>query len=229
MSADLYKKFISGNTFIAGSIKSNSCKIYKERNCLVFISLFRVTRKIFRSEGKLVEILKKFCEKKKLKLVVLGKYIHSSNRSTEREYFTNILGNDYHFAENFLKRNTYKIIDNTKMVVSSGSTLGLESLGRRKKTAIIHVFPNRYPTKKNFWGYYTKRKNHGFFWNNGVNEKKVLKILNRLIKIKQSQWRKKIKDYEYETTVYDYKNYNLKKNLRNFLNKRKININPYLV
>jgi surface carbohydrate biosynthesis protein len=184
---------------------------------------------MLKSEDQLLKIVKKFCQKKRLKLVILGRNKNKRKKLIEKKYFTNILGNDYHFAENYLKRNTYKIIDNSKIVVSSGSTVGLESLGRKKKTAIIHAWPNKYPTKTNFWGYYTKRKNHGFFWNNGVDEKKVLKILNRLIKISLPQWRNKIKNYEYETAVYDYKNYNLKKNLKDFLNKEKININPYLV
>lgn len=228
MTADCYNKFISGQTYVSGSIKSNDTKILKSENSLVFVPVFRLTRNSFKSEYDIVEILNEFCKKKKLNLVILGRYVLPNLVLNEKKFFSNLIGNKFHFSYRFAKRDTYGVIDKSKIVVSAGSTLGVESLGRKKKTAIIHVFPNKNPYKKMFWGYFTKRSNHGFFWNNGVNKKKIFQILNRLLKIKKKQWEKKLKYFEYETTVYDYKNVRLKKKIIDFCLKLKFNIQPYL-
>jgi len=228
MTADCYNKFISGQTFVSGSIRSNDTKISKGENSLVFVPVFRLTRNLFNSEYEIVKIINEFCEKKKLNLVILGRYVFPKDVLKEKNFFSNLIRNKFRYFHRFPNRDTYGIIDKSKIVVSAGSTLGMESLGRKKKTAIIHVFPNKNPYKKMFWGYFTKRSNHGFFWNNGVNRKKIFQILNRLLKIKKNQWEKKLKYYEYETTAYDYKNVRLKKKITDFCLKLKFNIQPYL-
>ena len=70
--------------------------------------------------------------------------------------------------------------------------------------------------KKTYWGYYTKREDNGFFWGNEISEKNIFRILNNLNKISDSQWKKKIKSFEYETCIYDYKNKRLKKTFKSF-------------
>ena len=106
--------------------------------------------------------------------------------------------------------------------------MGLESLGRQNKTAIIHVQPNKYPYKKSFWGYFTKRKESGFFWLNDISEKKVFKILNNLKLISDFKWKNKIKNYKFETCEYDYKNLKLKNMIEKFCKKQNFNLKPFL-
>ena len=92
-----------------------------------------------------------------------------SRQISERNYFKNILNNNYFFIKNSETRKTYKHLDASEIVVSSGSTMGIESLGRKNKTAIIHSLPKT--LQKSFWGYFTKRKDEGFFWSNNLSEK----------------------------------------------------------
>ena len=106
---------------------------------------------------------------KKIKLKILGKFKDLSRQKSERTYFKNILNNNYTFIKNTENRKTYKHLDTSEIVVSSGSTMGIESLGRKNKTAIIHSLPKR-PLQKSFWGYFTKRKDDGFFWSNNLSE-----------------------------------------------------------
>ncbi len=236
MTSDYYKKFISGKTFISGSVKNNCEKIYKKKNGLIFISLFRTSRTPFESENQLIKIIKKFCEQKKIKLKVLGKFKDLSRQIRERNYFKNILNNNYFFIKNSEARKTYKHLDASEIVVSSGSTMGLESLGRKNKTAIIHSLPKK-PFKKSFWGYFTKRKDDGFFWSNNLSEKnwsnilsekKIFRVLNNLKLISKKKWERKIKNYDYETCVYDYKNIKLKKAIQNICRQNNFNILPFL-
>ena len=129
MTADCYNKFISGQTFVSGSIRSNDTKISKSENSLVFVPVFRITRNLFNSEYEIVKIINEFCEKKKLKLVILGRYIFPNDVLKEKNFFSNLIKNKFQYFHRFPKRDTYGILDKSKLVVSAGSTFGMESLG----------------------------------------------------------------------------------------------------
>lgn len=232
MTSDLYKKIITGKTFISGSILSNNEKINKNKKSgLIYISLFRPEskRKTHPNEIRLVRLLEKYCIKKNLKFKILCKFLRGSKKSYEEiNFYKKTLKKDFLVIPNSLERNSYKLLDQSKIVVSSGSTMGIESLGRKNRTVIINPFPNVHPIKRNFFGYFTKRKNTGFFWHNGVNEKKIFKILNNVKNCKNKNWHKIISKCEYETTKHDPKNMRLKKNLIKILAQKKINFKKYL-
>ncbi len=228
MTSESYKKFISGASFISGSVNNNYEKKSKTKEGLIVISLFRPSRSPFLREIKLLKIVKKFCELKKMKLKILGKHRQKDSIKLEKEFFYKVLGRNFTFIESSDRRNSYQNLDNSEIVLSSGSTMGLESLGRGNRTAIIHAFPFIEPYKKVYWGYYTHRKKNGFFWTNQINEKKIFKILNNLKKIKEKNWKKILKKYEYETCIYDFKNIKLKRKLKSFCGSKKFQISKYL-
>tara|TARA_B100001057_G_scaffold486359_1_gene567435 strand:+ start:538 stop:1671 length:1134 start_codon:yes stop_codon:yes gene_type:complete len=228
MTSNFYKKFISGNTYVSGSIKNNFEKINKKKEGVILVSVLSLNRKPFKKERQLIKIVKKYCEEKRLRLKILGRFKNNSDKKFEKSYFSNILNKNFTFIENSKKRKTYQLLDRSEIVVSSGSTLGLESLGRQNKTAIIQVLPNKYPYKKSFWGYFTKRKESGFFWLNDISEKKVFKTLNNLKLISDFKWKNKIKNYKFETCDYDYKNLKLKNMIEKFCKKQNFNLKPFL-
>ena len=137
--------------------------------------------------------------------------------------------NNFLAIQNDERRNSYKFLDESKVVVSSGSTMGIESLGRKNKTVIINPLPNFYPIKRNFYGYFTKRKNKGFFWYNGINEKTIFKTLDDVNSCQISRWHKIIKKHEYETMKHDQNNYKLKKKLKMIFAKKNVDIKKYLI
>ena len=163
----------------------------------------------------------------KIRIKILGKAKEKSQKEDEKNFYSKILGKKIIFIENSLKRESYKKLDGSDLVVSTGSTMGLESLGRCNKTAIFHTFPYIDPFKKNYWGYYTKRKKSGFFWSNEISEKKIFKILNNLKHTSKKKWLKIIKKYEYETCVYDYRNAKLKKAIKNICYQNNFNVTPF--
>jgi len=241
MTAKLYKKIIRGEAFVAGSILNNNTKIFKTINKnLVFISLFRAYGKVLKIIEKihtleyfkhkaLLNILKIYCEKNNLNLTILAKNPHGTPGSEEeKKYYKKTLKKNFLFFKNYKKRNTYKIIDEAKIVVSPGSTLGIESLGRRQKTLILNYRANRkYYKKKNF-GYFTKRSNRGPFWYSGTDKKIIFKLLKQVKKYKKNKWARTIKKYEDETSLYDFRNRKLKLKLTKFLEIKKIKIKNYL-
>ena len=232
MTAKLYKKIITGEVFVTGSILNNNIKISKTiNNNLVFISLFRAYRKQEYFKNKiLLSLLETYCEKNNLKLSILAKHPHDTpGADEEKKYYEDSLGKEFLFFKNYKNRNTYKIIDEAKIVVSPGSTLGIESLGRKKKTAILNYRADQKFYKKKNFGYFTKKGNHGPFWYNGYDEKTIFKLLNQIKKYKKSKWEKIIKSHEDETVLYDLNNKKLKLKLIKFLELKKIKIKNYLI
>ena len=82
--------------------------------------------------------------------------------------------------------------------------------------------------KEVFFGFFTKRKIQGPFWYNGLNKKIIFKLIDKVLGYKENKWKEILKDYEYETTLYDYKNFKLKRKLIKFFKSRKIEIKKYL-
>lgn len=233
MTSEFYKKFITGKTYISGSVKNNCKKIYHKKKGLLYISLHRpqkqpldlIMKLKHKREKKILQVIDKFCITKNLNLKILGKHINIKAQEDEKKYYESILGKQFTFIGNTKNRNTYKYLDNSEIIVSSGSTMFLESLARKNKTAIMHSFPN----KECYWGYHTKRKIDGFFWTNDLTEKKIFKVLNNLKKISKYNWQKKLKKFEYETCAYDYKNMKLKKMIKKTCYNHKFNVTPFLI
>jgi surface carbohydrate biosynthesis protein len=230
MTADLYQKLIFGETFVTGSLLSNINKISKKSNKdLIYISLFRKNTKLqFRNNTiKLVKILNEYCIKNDLKFKILGKF-RNDHLNEEKNFYKKILGQDLFFIYNSKKRNSYKIIDEAKICISPGSTLGIENLGRKNKTILINAKYKMKGYKEVFFGFFTKRKIQGPFWYNGLNKKIIFKLIDKVLGYKENKWKEILKDYEYETTLYDYKNFKLKRKLIKFFKSRKIEIKKYL-
>ena len=230
MTATFYKKIVTGKTLIAGSILSNEEKIFtKKKNSLLYISLFRAGRKIHKNENILIKYVNLYCIKNNLNLIVLGKHKKGTEFfEREKKYYKDVIYSKHLMIPNYKNRKTYKLVDESKIVVSPGSTLGIESVGRKNKTVIINPFPNVYPYKKKFFGYFTKRKDLGVFWYTGTNKKKIFKILKTVENYNKRKWLEKIKRFEDETTYYDFKNKKLKRRLIKFLKPKNINIRKYL-
>jgi surface carbohydrate biosynthesis protein len=232
MTGKIYQKFIRGKTLIAGSVLSNKTKLSKNRKKnLIYISSYRQNMKkdLEKNFIKLIIILKEYCEKKNLKLNILSKYFKNSIRvNNEKDFYYKILKKNFSLILNSRNRKTYNIIDNSKITVSGGSTLGIESLGRKNKTLLINPSYNIFPYRKNFFGYFTKRNNLGVAWYNGLNQKIIINAINRILKIKEKHWIKITKKLSVETSLYDYNNKIIKKELTSLLKSKKLNTNLYL-
>jgi surface carbohydrate biosynthesis protein len=227
-----YQKFILGKVFLAGSILSNKTRLSKSvKKELTYISLYRpkMSEKLQKNYIKLVKILNEYCINRNLKLRILGR--HNKNSligNNEKLFYNKILKKNFSFIPNHKKRKTYTLIDKSKIIISSGSTIGIESLGRKNKTVLINPLFNIFPFKKNFFGYFTKQKDLGFFWYSGLDEKIIIKTIDKVLNFKEKKWEQILKKYKIETSIYDYNNKKLKEELIRFLESKKLSIRNYL-
>lgn len=110
------------------------------------------------------------------------------NQLKEYSFFKKILGDNFVFIKNN-KNKTYYYTDCSKIVISSDSTLGYESLSRGNKTII---FNTRSSSKKEMiskkFGWPKKIPYNGLFWINSLDYKNFRKIFDRVFSMKKKQW-----------------------------------------
>ena len=233
VTGEIYKKFIKGEYCVSGSLLSNDKKISNlKKNNLVYISLYRPPerRKIYSTEEKLLQIIKKYCTEKKLKLVILCKFFKNTRKGKlENAYYKNFFNKNTKIILNYPKRNTFKILDQSKLIVNTGSTLGFEALARKKRVALCHPYPlkDRLRGKKRF-GYLSKKSVNGFFWSAETSWKKTSQLFDRVIDATNSQWLFNLKKNNEEVIAFDPNNFLLKKKLENLLAQRAKHLKKYI-
>lgn len=233
ITGDLYKKFIRGKTLISGSVLGNDQKIVKKKkNSLVYISLYRPPerRKIYNEEKELLKIIEKYCHERKIKLTILCKFFKNTRKGDQEiSFYKNNLKKEYEIIINDYKRKTFKIIDQSKLVVNTGSTLGYEALARKIKVALCHPYAlsDNLRGKKRF-GYLTKKNNQGFFWSIGISEKNIFDLFDRVINCPKTKWLSILNKNNDEIIHYNLNNLFVKKEIKNFLISKNSKLTKYV-
>ena len=171
-----YKSFLKGNVIQIGSFRSNTHpkKNSKKKIELIYISTFRnfkdndIFSKINntkwidyrKNEIRLFKIIQDYCERKKIKITVLGS--RRAEFKEEHEYFKKYIDLKYlKFIPRTSNRPTYSIIDSSKLIITCDSTLGYESFSRGNKTAFFSIRGENYPLNARRFGSFVKMKKKG--------------------------------------------------------------------
>lgn len=229
----LYNKFIKGRIIPFGNIRSNNEKIVKikKKYDIIYVSTGRYDlgfdyiiggikkKKIYEKEIELLKLLKKFCQKNKIKLFILGKDIDFIK---EKKYYKNVLGEkNFHFIKNYKNRKTYKIVDNCNMIVGMDSTLIYEAFSRGAKCFFASFrFDLNFHIKSTAFPWPQKLPSRGKFWINYFDKKKVYQSLMEIYFLKKKQWHKISKKFKNDVMPYDVNNSILKKYLEPLLSKK---------
>jgi surface carbohydrate biosynthesis protein len=155
--------------------------------------------------------LYKFCKDKKYTLSIAGCSIE--NHKKEIKFYKKLLPNDGWVF--FRKKNifdTYKLLDKFDIVVSCGTSMGVEAIGRKCKVAFFGKNLSIYDDW--LYGWPQKIPKKGFFYTNLINDREIKRIMNNLIIIKQNDWKKIVLKESQRVMKYDYKNHILKKILK---------------
>ena len=229
----LYNKFIKGRIIPFGNIRSNNEKIVKikKKYDLIYISTGRYDlrnnnilgdikrKKIYEKEIELLKLIKKFCQKNKTKLFILGKDIDFIK---EKKYYKNVLGDkNFHLIKNFKNRKTYKIVDNCNMIIGMDSTLIYEAFSRGAKCFFASFrFGLNFHIKSTAFPWPQKLPSRGKFWINYFDKKKVYQSLIEVYFLKKKQWYKVSQKFKNDVMPYDANNSILKKYLEPLLSKK---------
>lgn len=216
---------IKSKYYCTGSLKNNFYFLkknikYKHKKYITFITQ---TTSVFRPIEVIVfKELQKFCYQKKINLVFLEKI---NSKIFNENFFRNKFGPEKWIYEKYKNmQNTYKIINQSFMVVFIDSTLGYEALSKGiKVTCFPYKSLNKNLTKKNMqnnllpnkFGYPGNFANKGPFWSNYANKDMIIPLLNKVYNYKHNQWKNIFNQYSSRIMKYDSKNKIIKKVLRN--------------
>jgi len=187
----IFRSFLKGKIIPIGSFKSNSVlreKKPKKKIDLLYISVFRrLPYKTKKEDFIFFENLKKFCNQKKISLQVLG----ATNYIEEKIFYNKIFGSSMtKFINRYENRNSYKIVDQSKVIVNIDSTLGYEAIARGNNVAFLSIREKKFPFNSRQFGWPVKKKfGKGRFWTDENSYKELSRILNFLIKRKDKKFK----------------------------------------
>lgn len=220
---EFYKKFLDSEVVQIGSFRSNSINknMSKKNYDILYVSSYKGfdDNEFLIKEHNVTwgdhnigeEIifghLKKFIKKNKnIRLFVLGCKITSKVK--EQKYWNQKLnGINFTFIPQDKKRNTYKIIDETKVLISIDSSLGYESIARGNKICVFSVRPDKYPTNSSKFGWPSKLKDKGFFWTNSLEYSEFERVVkNTYLITEEKYFQSKTKDIIPDQIIFDENN-----------------------
>ncbi len=215
-----YKEHILSNVHCVGCFRNNNFSIFKikKKKTILFLSQFRnfpeekkmqhfdktflTWKQLNLNLYKLLPNLLKYCKVNNLKLGVLS----STGSHEEYQYFKRFFGRNYQW--NFYKakdrKQSYKILDMSEIVVNVWSTMGMESLSRGNKTCFFRQ-PDFGFNDRHF-GWPKKYINNDIFYSNNCDYKTVSKILNNMLLIKDNNWREIVLKYSKDNLIYNFQN-----------------------
>jgi surface carbohydrate biosynthesis protein len=208
ISRDLYSESIRGNFHIIGSFRSNKVpiRIANDSRKVALISTLRSKVRldefvptyadnskvpyatIFERRLQLAKYVAEFCRDHSLCLLVLGKEFED-----EREhslYSTALSGIDveWEFRPRTDVLSNYRNLNETRIAVSTSSSLGYEALGRGIRTAFFMLDPQVTGNFGDRFGWPEPLEDSGEIWTNFLDRQKTIEILSRLHGMTDDSW-----------------------------------------
>ena len=137
-------------------------------------------------------------------------------KDMEQEFFNNLIGTkNFTFIPRLKNRKTYKIIDESKLIISTDSTLGYEAASRGNKVCFFSVRGNKKRLNSSNFGWPIKKRLVGKFWSNKVTSSEIKRVVNFLNKKNTT---KIIQKEMRDILFYDPNNNRLRKFLNHKIN-----------
>lgn len=222
--ANHIKKYIRAKYILLGSPLSNIQKVTnKKKNGICYISPFAIHtylmalknkkffKEFYQSEINFLKKLSKLAESFKTQLFIFGKRKDKTFQNLEKKFYNNIDKN-IKFIQNSYSRNTFKMVNNYKLIVGISSTMNLELFGRKNKVFFFTSRLKKYPYSTRKFGYFGNLKPEGLFWSSSDNYNYVMSKIKKLYLINDLAWGKIYNRFNDKyACFFDYKNTNLKK------------------
>jgi len=151
-----------------------------------------------------VKTLIEYCEKAGLHLRILGK---DPDHTKEVGFYTSQLGtNSFQFLPRTPGNFQYEACDTAKFVISTSSTLGLESLARGNRTAILNADSRILFQPEHCFGWPGSLPSEGAFWSTSLTKDRVIAVLDFLNTASLAEWNDLREQYLEYLPVFDVGN-----------------------
>ena len=222
---EFVKKYIAGNVLIAGSIRSNGLVPTASIKTKSILFISQITRtpddSVFgafsdgttvshyqysRAEAELLPLIERWCLLNNYQLKILAR----TGSTEEQNFYSDVLSSanwDYCITDE--EKTCYHMVDESAIAVGIDSTLVLESLGRRNRTAVFSIRKNYIENFSSvFWP--GEMEDDGPFWTSRNSAFEVNRILSFLIEADSSTWENCLTEYVSDHVIFDNDNSRLK-------------------
>lgn len=163
-----------------------------------------------------------FCDENSLSLEILGK---DPDHTAEESFYREHLGR-FHFSFRPRIPGSFQYLqcDSARIVVSTGSTLGLESLSRGNRTAVFDPLSQILSNPSFQFGWPVLDDPEGPFWSTEASPSRIQQVLSSILAASDEQWKETLDDYRDALPLYDPGNSTLVRELHTYgarLNTRK--------
>jgi len=153
-----------------------------------------------------------FCDQSGLSLELLGK---DKDYSAEESFYREHLGRrQFTFKPRIPGSFQYLQCDSATIVVSTGSTLGLESLSRGNRTAVFDPLSQILSNPSFKFGWPVLDDPEGPFWSTEASPSRIQQVLSSILAASDEQWKETLGDYRDALLLYDPGNSTLVRELR---------------
>ena len=142
-----------------------------------------------------------FCDQSGLSLEVLGK---DKDHSAEESFYRKHLGRrQFNFKPRIPGSFQYLQCDSARIVVSTGSTLGLENLARGNRTAVFDPLSTILGNQAFQFGWPGLSDPEGPFWSTQASPSRIQQVLSSVLMASEEQWKETLDDYRVALPLYD--------------------------
>lgn len=239
---DYYRSRVSGESIPIGSVPNNAIPLKqneKPRYSLTFISQWKLPganpdrfvrpsqetymahSTYYEPDRFVFEALLDWAEMagiQDLNVLCLSRANRLEANTQERRFFQRHAKSSTRVNYLFTKdrTETYQVLDQSSLVVSIDSTLGLESIARGNKTAMIAVRGTFLRWPDAYFGWPGEFSAEGDYWTSSRDKKRVFEVLDNVLSMSQADWNN-AKDRSFDQVMaYSPMNNSLRKLLSHY-------------
>lgn len=213
--ADLYSRYVSGETFALGSLKSNALPLATNeaasKNSIVWVSglepfdpdpnYYKDTTgrsltwgDIFGLESEALLLVHRWASQTNRELIVAGR--NFSGNSHEFAHYTKVLGAEgWTYKPRMDIFSTYQICDSAEIVVTIDGTIGYEALSRGTKVLFLPWRRDQLKSLSSGFGWPAVDSPEGPFWTEKKDAVSVFELLDRLSSYSETYWQSICAEY----------------------------------
>jgi len=189
--------FKKSEIIVIGSLRNNYYyDKKKEKRHFLYISEYKISKFTY-NEKKIINLIDEYCDKNNFKFDIQTRYKSFKFKQYLNEIKNLRLNNLNKSLEKKHDGNTYENFQKYEFLVSTDSTIALETLACKKKLALLETYfdfdHDKYKElncgkiKKNFILYNIKKKK-GFFWSMSLNKSMVFSVFDNLVNSSKKKW-----------------------------------------
>jgi surface carbohydrate biosynthesis protein len=188
-----YQKLINSKYHVLGHFRNNSVKVKKTKfhKQFLFISQTFDVKKEVNFHNKLLKFVNLYLSNSNRKIhILLRRKKVNPLQQEEIDYYKKIFKSNCVFHQNEQWEKKYEILDKFENIIFTLSTMGFESIARKKKVA--NFMPNNFKGSNLHFGWPAPyQKENDFFSTNNLTYNEVSRVLKNIDNCSQNNWNKK--------------------------------------